>query len=49
MTPYAGSSVPFRFRVVTDSSIVRSGWAIDDIRVQSCATDLIFGSEFNAP
>jgi len=49
MTPYAGSSVQFRFRVVTDSSVARSGWAIDNIRVQSCATDLIFGSGFSAP
>jgi len=48
MTPYAGSSVQFRFRVVTDSSDNRTGWAIDDIRVQSCPTDMIFSNGFGS-
>jgi subtilisin family serine protease len=46
MTPYAGNPVQFRFRVVTDGSVNRAGWAIDDIAVQSCRSDLIFGNGF---
>jgi hypothetical protein len=33
---YAGETVRFRFRLGTDMSIGREGWAIDDVRVQSC-------------
>lgn len=33
---YAGQTVRFRFRLGTDRSISREGWAIDDLVVQSC-------------
>lgn len=32
----AGSTVQFRFRVSTDSSVGRPGWDIDDIAIQGC-------------
>jgi len=33
---YAGQSVQFRFRVVTDGAVGDEGWDIDDVRIQSC-------------
>ncbi len=36
LTPLAGQSVRFRFRIGTDSSVWGLGWFIDDIRIYSC-------------
>jgi hypothetical protein len=33
---YAGSTVQFRFRLGSDSSVARDGWYLDDVKVQSC-------------
>jgi hypothetical protein len=48
---YAGQTVRFRWRVSTDTSVGRAphGWYVDDIRVQSCAADGIFGHGFELP
>lgn len=39
---YAGQEVMFRFRLGSDSSVSHEGWYIDDVKIQSCTTDLIF-------
>ena len=36
LTPLAGQSVRFRFRIATDGSAGNQGWFIDDIRVYGC-------------
>jgi hypothetical protein len=46
ITAQAGSTVQFRFRMSTDGSVGRPGWDIDDIFIQGCADDLIFGNGF---
>lgn len=38
LTPLAGQTVKFRFRVATDSATGNYGWYIDDVQVYSCAT-----------
>lgn len=44
LNAYAGQTVSFRFRMASDSSVSRvpDGWYLDDVKVQSCFTDLIF-------
>jgi Zn-dependent metalloprotease len=37
LTPLAGKSVRFRFRVGTDELVGNIGWVIDDVRLYSCA------------
>lgn len=49
LSDWAGSSVQLRWRVVSDSSVGREGWYVDDVRVQVCASDLIFKSGFDSP
>lgn len=46
LTPYAGQTVQFRFRVGSDTGTGREGWYLDDIQVTSCATNLIFQDGF---
>jgi hypothetical protein len=36
LNAYAGSTVQFRFRLGTDTSVNHPGWDIDDVVVQSC-------------
>jgi hypothetical protein len=37
LAPYAGQSVKFRFRLVSDINTIQpDGWNIDDVRVQTC-------------
>lgn len=45
---FAGQTVQFRFRVVTDGAVGDEGWDIDDVRIQSCELDLgqIFSDGF---
>lgn len=46
---YAGQNVRFRWRLGTDTSVgLPDGWHLDDIKVQSCASDndLIFADDF---
>jgi hypothetical protein len=45
---YAGQTVRFRWRLSTDGTVGRvpHGWYVDDIRVQACAGDAIFGHGF---
>lgn len=54
LTPYAGQTVQFRFRLGSDSSVGRTphGWYIDDVTVQSCTAggnDIIFVDGFDPP
>jgi hypothetical protein len=48
---YAGQTVRFRWRLSSDSTVGRAphGWYVDDIRVQACAGDAIFGHGFELP
>lgn len=48
ISDYAGQDVQFRFRLVTDGSVGREGWTIDDVKVQGCevTVDLIFKDGF---
>jgi bacillolysin len=39
LTPLAGRTVKFRFRLATDTGTGSYGWYIDDVQVYSCATD----------
>ena len=36
ISTYAGQTVNFRFRLGSDNSVGREGWAIDDVKVQTC-------------
>src|SRR5205085_5868900 len=38
LSPLAGQSVRFRFRLGFDSSVADLGWFVDDIRIYTCAT-----------
>ncbi|GAB4170198.1 MAG: hypothetical protein Kow0020_04360 [Wenzhouxiangellaceae bacterium] len=49
VSAYAGQTVQFRFRLATDSSVGREGWYIDDVKVQSCATESLFSDGFESP
>ena len=42
-----GSSVQFRFRIATDTSVSAEGWYVDDILVQSCQGE-IFSDGFES-
>lgn len=44
LSPFAGQSVRFRFRTITDTSTGTTphGWYVDDIRVESCQEGLFF-------
>lgn len=49
LAPWAGQTVRFRFRVLTDDTVGRApdGWHLDDIRVQSCFVDTtLFRGDF---
>ena len=46
LTPYAGQTVKFRFRLGSDTGSGREGWYVDDIQVTSCATNLLFQDGF---
>jgi len=46
LTPYAGQTVKFRFRLGSDTGSGREGWYVDDIEVTSCATNLVFQDGF---
>ncbi|MBB6087585.1 immune inhibitor A domain-containing protein, partial [Wenzhouxiangella marina] len=49
LSAWAGETVQFRFRMVTDSSVGRDGWFIDDLKVQVCEVALpneIFDDRF---
>jgi hypothetical protein len=35
---YAGETVQFRYRMLSDAAVGAEGWYIDDVRVQSCST-----------
>ena len=37
VSAWSGQTVQFRFRMVTDVSVGRPGWYIDDVKVQSCS------------
>lgn len=41
LTPYAGQTVQFRFRMGNDGSVAHDnpGWAIDDVKVAGCVID----------
>ncbi len=44
LQPYAGQSVKFRFRIVSDiNTIVADGWNIDDVKVQTCSAPVRTG------
>ena len=44
--PYAGETVQFRFRMVSDSSASAEGWYVDDVAVQICLPPEIFAHGF---
>ena len=48
VSAWAGQTVQLRFRLATDSSVGHPGWWIDDVRVQSCATENIFADGFES-
>ncbi len=50
LSPWAGQTVRFRFRLASDASVSREGWYLDDISVQGCAptVDLIFMHGFES-
>lgn len=48
LSAWAGQTVQLRFRLATDSSVAHPGWWIDDIRVQSCATENVFADGFES-
>jgi bacillolysin len=37
LTPRAGDSVRFRFRIATDTGVSGAGWFLDDVRIYACA------------
>ena len=41
LSSLSGQSVRFRFRIGEDSSIYNYGWFIDDVRVYTCATNVV--------
>lgn len=46
---FAGQTVQFRFRVITDTSVgsVPHGWYVDDVRIEGCSnTDSLFQNGF---
>lgn len=52
LNSFAGQTVRFRFRTVTDGSegLTPHGWYVDQVKVQSCgAPDLIFTNGFETP
>lgn len=50
LSEWAGQSVQLRWRFATDSSTATEGWYVDDVRVQSCASnDIIFADGFDPP
>ncbi|MFZ2235833.1 MAG: hypothetical protein WAV67_05580, partial [Dokdonella sp.] len=48
ISAYQGQTAQFRFRLGSDSSVAKEGWFIDDVKVQSCASDLIFANGFDS-
>ncbi len=48
LTDYTGQTVRLRFRVLTDVAVGREphGWYVDDVKVQSCDEDFLFGHGF---
>jgi len=46
LTPYAGQTVQFRWRIGTDGSVSRPGWDVDAVVVQSCSSAGIFSDGF---
>lgn len=36
---YAGQTVQFRFRLGSDNSVGKPGWAVDDVRLQGCTPE----------
>ncbi|HEX4954107.1 MAG TPA: S8 family serine peptidase [Thermoanaerobaculia bacterium] len=44
---WAGQTVQFRWRLVSDGSVGREGWYIDDVKIQSCVS-LIFADGFES-
>jgi len=43
---FAGQTVQVRFRLLTDSSVGREGWYLDDVRITRCA--YLFNHDFDA-
>lgn len=44
LQPYAGQTVKFRFRIVSDANtVVADGWNIDDVKVQTCSAPVRTG------
>lgn len=48
ISAYQGQTARFRYRLGSDSSDGREGWYIDDVKVQSCISDLIFRNGFDS-
>lgn len=47
LSGYSGQSIRLRFRVGTDEAVGRQvGWSVDDVRVEACATELLFNDGF---
>ena len=48
ISAYQGQTAQFRFRLGSDSSVGKEGWFIDDVKVQSCSSDLLFRNGFDS-
>jgi len=50
LSGFAGSVIRLRFRLGTDGTVGgREGWTVDDVRVEACGTEDIFGDGFESP
>jgi Zn-dependent metalloprotease len=49
LTPLAGQSVRFRFRLATDNSVADYGWFIDDFEIYRCANHVPPETELKRP
>lgn len=47
LSDWAGQSVQLRWRLATDVSVSKEGWYVDDVRIQTCAGDLIYADGFD--
>ena len=40
---YAGQTVQLRFRLGSDSSVGKTGWSVDDVKIQGCSQTTLYG------
>ena len=48
VSAYAGQTAQFRLRLGSDASVGRTGWNVDDVKVQSCRIPVLFADGFES-